>query len=163
MLEASNIVVLLEPYHRNLGKRLVKTPKLYLLDTGLACYLLGIRSVDELRASTMLGALFETHALGQMIRWHANRGLPPDIYFFRDRDGHEVDFVMPVAERLKLYECKWSEAPETRSRGFDAVEKMAGAANIISKSIISSARGARKVGDTWIEDSIEGKTLPIRA
>lgn len=64
VLEASNIILLLEPYYQNLGKRIVKTPKLYFLDTGLACFLAGIHTVEALRHSSLLGALFETLALG---------------------------------------------------------------------------------------------------
>jgi predicted AAA+ superfamily ATPase len=97
VLEASNIICLLEPYYQNLGKRLVKTPKLYFLDTGLACFLAGIRSTRDLAQSGLLGPLFETLTLGQMIRKYSNNLRAPNIYFFRDHQGHEVDFVIPAA------------------------------------------------------------------
>jgi predicted AAA+ superfamily ATPase len=80
VLEASHIVYMLEPYYQNLGKRLVKTPKLYFLDTGLACFLTGLRTVEDIERSTLLGPLYETLALGQMVRWYANRGKQPRIY-----------------------------------------------------------------------------------
>ena len=104
VLEASNIILLLEPYYQNLGKRIVKTPKLYFLDTGLACFLAGIHTVEALRQSSLLGALFETLALGQMVRAYTNQGRRPVLYFYRDHEGHEVDFVIPVGEKLKLLE-----------------------------------------------------------
>ena len=77
VLEASKIVVLLEPYFENLGKRIVKTPKLYFLDTGLCSYLLGARTPDDLLRSPMLGALFETHVLGSDRQALREPGPPP--------------------------------------------------------------------------------------
>ncbi|MCG8557578.1 MAG: ATP-binding protein, partial [Proteobacteria bacterium] len=121
VLEASGIVMLLAPYYRNLGKRLVKTPKLYFLDTGLACSLLGVRRAADLAASALLGPMFETLVLGQIVRWFTNRGLSPNVYFYRDHYGVEVDFVIPVADRLKLIECKWSETPGI-PKGFEQLQ-----------------------------------------
>lgn len=95
VLEASNIVMLVEPYYRNLGKRLVKTPKLYFLDTGLACFLCGLDSPETLRGSGLLGPLFETLVFGQIVRLFDNKGEPKGIYFYRDHHGKEVDFVTP--------------------------------------------------------------------
>ena len=74
----------------------MKTPKLYFLDTGLACFLAGIHTVEALRQSSLLGALFETLALGQIVRAYANQGRRPVLYFYRDHEGHEVDFVIPA-------------------------------------------------------------------
>ena len=101
VLEASNIILLLEPYYQNLGKRIVKTPKLYFLDTGLACFLAGIHTVDALRHSSLLGPLFETLALGQLVRAYANQGRRGALYFYRDHEGHEVDFVVPVGRKAQ--------------------------------------------------------------
>ena len=126
MLEASNIICLLEPFYRNLGKRLVKTPKLYFMDTGLACYLAGFRSANDLRRSGLIGPMFETFVLGQMVRWYANQGKSPAIYYYRDHYGHEVDFVISVGEKLKLFECKWSETPSYRVKGFEEISKLIG-------------------------------------
>lgn len=156
VLEASGIVHLLEPYYRNLGKRIVKTPKLYFLDTGLACFLVGLRSVAELEHSMMLGPLFETHVLGQILRHYANRIRPSRLYFYRDRYGVEVDFVLPVGERLHLVECKWSERPSTHVRGFAELRSIAGETAIASSTIVTSARGLRQAGDdVQIADSVD--------
>jgi len=106
VLESSGIVRLVEPYFSNASKRLIKTPKLFFLDTGLACFLCGIRGVQELRQSALLGQMFETHVLGQIVRWYANRGLRAPVHFFQDHARHEVDFVIPVGNRVKLYKCK---------------------------------------------------------
>ena len=135
ILEASNIIILLPPYFKNLGKRLVKTPKIYFLDTGLACYLAGFTNSEELFNSSLLGSFFETHCFGQLYRSFCNKGKRPNIYFYRDQWGREVDFVIPVGEKLKLYECKWSENPDTRIIGFKELETLIGKKNILSKNL----------------------------
>jgi uncharacterized protein len=155
VLEASGVVVLLEPYYRNLGKRLVKTPKLYFADTGLACFLAGIDSGETLRKSALLGALFETLALGQLLRHLANRGDPSRIYFYRDHQGNEVDFVIPVGEKLHLFECKWAETPDPRPRGFIEMEKRLPAQDILSRTILSPDRGLREIAGVTIRDCVE--------
>ncbi|MFV1985191.1 MAG: ATP-binding protein [Thiohalomonadales bacterium] len=109
VLEASNIIYLLKPYYQNFGKRIIKSPKLYFLDTGLLCYLVNIRSADSMVNNPLLGAFFETYAFGQLLRSFHNRGEPDEIYYFRDKDGLEIDFIIPEGNLLKLYECKWSD------------------------------------------------------
>lgn len=143
VLEASQIIYLLQPYFRNLGKRLVKTPKVYFMDTGLLCFLAGIQSVTALQQSGMLGAIFETLTLGQYIRSRHNRGLDATVYFYRDHAGHEVDFVVPEGEALHLIECKWSEQPDMRQPGFVELEKLLGPKNILSRTIINQGRTKR--------------------
>ena len=156
VLEASGIVHLLEPFHRNLGKRLIKTPKLYFLDTGLACFLLGLRSRTELERSTMLGPLFETHVLGQIVRHFANRIRPSRLYFYRDRHGTEVDFLLPVGDRLHLVECKVSDTPPAQPRGFAALRALAGDAAIVATTIVTPALGMRQAaGGVTVGDSVE--------
>ncbi len=160
VLEASNIIYLLEPFYKNLGKRIVKTPKLYFLDTGLACYLSGIRTTMDLKGSGLIGALFETIVLGQMVRWHTNQGKQPALYFWRDHTGHEVDFVIPIGDKLKLIECKWSESSPDRVKGFEEIEKLQGGDRIISKSVITSLRSARKTKmNFFIDNAVELKML----
>lgn len=109
VLQASNQVVLLEPYFNNLGKRMVKTPKLYFADTGLACFLLGIDSAEALLRSPFLGAMWETWILNQILRAKEARGSAAAIYFWRDVHGTEVDFVLDHGGRLRLIEAKWAE------------------------------------------------------
>lgn len=94
VLEASYLVYLLQPYHRNFNKRLVKTPKLYFLDAGLAAWLLGVQQPDHLRVHPMFGALFESWVVAECLKacWHAGR--EPNLYFWRDRSGHEVDLLV---------------------------------------------------------------------
>lgn len=106
VLESSDLVFLLPPYHRNFGKRLVKTPKLYFLDTGLACWLLGIRSSDVLALHPSRGALFETWIVAEFVKGRFNRGQPADLYFWRDNNGLEADLVFEIGTRLQPVEIK---------------------------------------------------------
>ena len=155
VLSASNIVFLLEPYFENLGKRIVKTPKLYFLDTGLCSYLLGARSPDDLLRSPMLGAIFETHVLGQIIRHFANQGRRREIYFYRDHHGREVDFLIPSAGRFALIECKWAESPGSRQRGFLELESLVGPERIISQTIVTPDPGSRRISKrVTVADSV---------
>ena len=106
VLQASHLVTLLAPYHRNFGKRLVKTPKLYFLDTGLLCYLLRIASPDDLYHHAQRGAIFETWVVSETLKHRFNRGLTADLYFWRDNHGLEVDIVYEHQQRLQAVECK---------------------------------------------------------
>ncbi len=93
VLEASFVVLLLRPYHRNYGKRLVKTPKLYFLDTGLLCHLLQIRTPEELVHRAERGAVFESFVVAELHKNYLHRGERPSLYFWRDAAGHEIDIV----------------------------------------------------------------------
>ena len=114
VLSASYVVVQLPPYHRNFGKRLVKTPKLYFLDPGLAAWLLGIRHPSALATHAMRGPLFETWAVSEYIKSRCNAGVSPALHFWRDHAGTEVDLVIEREDgRLDAVELKsgqtWSE------------------------------------------------------
>lgn len=106
VLEASYLVMRLPPYFRNFGKRLVKTPKLYFLDVGLAAWLLGIRDADTLNTHALRGALFETWVVTELVKERFNAGQPADLYFWRDNIGHEVDVVFESQGRLQPVEIK---------------------------------------------------------
>lgn len=106
VLETSYIVTLLQPHHRNFGKRLVKTPKLYFLDAGLAAWLMGIRDAATLQTHAARGALFETWVIGELVKQRLNQGLPPDLHFWRDSTGHEVDVLIDRPEGLLPVEIK---------------------------------------------------------
>jgi len=106
VLEASFLVVRLRPHHRNFGKRLIKSPKLFFLDTGLLCHLLRIRSPAELRTHSSRGAVFESFVLSELYKKALHAGRDPDLYFWRDSTGHEVDFLWDQGERLVPIEAK---------------------------------------------------------
>ena len=106
VLEASYIVRLLTPYHVNFGKRLVKAPKLYFLDTALAAWLLDIRDAKTLQTHAMRGALFEAWVVGEIVKHEWNAASVPDLWFWRDSAGHEVDLLMPAGPQLQAIEIK---------------------------------------------------------
>ena len=106
LLEASFIVKRIAPYHRNFGKRLVKTPKLYFLDTGLCAWLLGITSERDMQTHYARGALFETWAVGEALKWRAVRGNAQPLYFWRDNIGNEVDLLLEQDGGITLVEVK---------------------------------------------------------
>lgn len=106
VLEASDLVFLLPPYHRNFGKRLVKSPKLYFVDVGLACWLLGIRDAEVLRLHPLRGALFETMIVSEFLKDRYSQGLPADLYFWRDNNGLEADLLFERQGKLQTVEIK---------------------------------------------------------
>lgn len=161
VLETSQIIYILEPYYENLGKRIVKTPKLYFLDTGLACFLAGIRHSRDLVSSQMQGPLFETHVVGQIIKKFNNHGRTANIYFYRDHQGHEVDIVLPQGQSLNLIECKSSESTRPESRGFNEVEKLIGTKRVRSRSIITPKRGPIHVGNVTLDDSVDLECIEV--
>ena len=106
VLEASYIAFRLPPLHRNLTKRLVKTPKLYFYDTGLLCWALGIRSPSQLDTHPLRGAIFECWVVSEIVKHYTHRGLEPRLSFFRDQKGHECDVVIEQGHRLVAVEIK---------------------------------------------------------
>lgn len=106
VLQASYLVFLLLPHHANFGKRLVKTPKMYFYDSGLAAALLGIEDADHMAIHPSRAALFETYVVNEYLKARFNRGLPSNLYFWRDNVGHEVDLVLEQGGRLVPVEIK---------------------------------------------------------
>ncbi|MDZ4694694.1 MAG: hypothetical protein SGI86_06055 [Deltaproteobacteria bacterium] len=87
------------------------------------------------------------------MRHATNSGSPANVYFYRDHHGVEVDFVIPVGEKLRLIECKWAETP-TEPRAFSELERLAGRSAILSKTILTPDRGRRLMGTTTVEDCV---------
>ncbi len=106
VLEASYIVHRLPPHHRNFNKRLVKTPKLYFLDAGLAAWLLSIETPGQLSTHPLRGALFETWVVAELLKKRLNTGRPSNLSFWRDRAGHEVDVLIETGGALLPVEIK---------------------------------------------------------
>ena len=106
VLETSGIIYLLRPYYRNYGKRLVKTPKLYFTDPGLACRLLGIHDREQLFLHPNRGNLFESFIIAELLKQRLNRGLTPGLYFWRDNTGIEIDVVQEESANLTAIEIK---------------------------------------------------------
>jgi predicted AAA+ superfamily ATPase len=113
ILEITSQIILVPPFFENFGKRLVKSPKLYFADSGLACHLLGVESERELNRSPFLGALYEGFVASEIVKHQIARALPRHLYYFRDQQGLEVDFVIPTRHRrLVLAEVKASHTAQ---------------------------------------------------
>lgn len=128
VLETSGIVYLLTPYHRNFGKRLVKSPKLYFIDPGLACRLLGIKTAEELFVHPNRGNIFESYVVAELLKARYAGGFDPGIHFWRDNVGTEVDILYEDGQTLKAIEVKSGKtfSPELVS-GLEAWMRYSGA------------------------------------
>lgn len=112
ILEATGLILRVMPYYENLGKRLIKSPKIYWLDSGMACHLLGIQTEAELERSPFLGAIFEGAVAAEIVKSQINRGLRRELYYFRDQQGLELDFIFPVSGGGMLFvEAKATHSP----------------------------------------------------
>jgi predicted AAA+ superfamily ATPase len=124
MLQTSGIVYLLEPYYTNLTKRLVKTPKLYMLDTGLCSYLTQWSSPETLESGAMSGAIFETFAIVELLKSYWHNGIDAPFYFFRDKDKREIDLIIIRDGTAYPLEIKKTSSPDKSDvRHFKALEK----------------------------------------
>jgi predicted AAA+ superfamily ATPase len=99
-------LALVPPHYRNFGKRLIKSPKLYFLDSGLLCFLLGIRNTDELHYHAGRGAVFDSFVFSEVYKNYAHRGQQPRIFFWKDSRGREIDFVIEEKNGLIGLEAK---------------------------------------------------------
>ncbi len=108
ILEASFVVFKLPPYFNNFGKRVIKAPKYYFMDTGLLCYLLGIERVDQVTRDPLVGSLFENLVVLEALKIRYNQGLVPNLYFYRDSNGNEVDILANSGSQLVGIEIKSS-------------------------------------------------------
>jgi len=112
VLESSGLVYLLEPYYNNFNKRMIKTPKLYFLDTGLACWLLGWNTPEQLTKGAMWGHIFESFVFGEILKSYYNDGIvKPLLYYYRDKDKNEIDLVIEEGGILYPVEVKVTSDP----------------------------------------------------
>lgn len=112
ILVSSNIVYLLQPYFSNLNKRIVKTPKVYFLDTGLCSYLTNWESPKTLESGAMSGAIFETFVVAEIIKSYVHNAKTPNIYYYRDKDKKEIDVIIEKNDKLYPIEIKKSANPD---------------------------------------------------
>jgi len=113
VLRASNLIYLLPPYHSNVTKRAIKTPKIYFLDTGLMAYLTKWHTAEQIETGAMSGAFFETFVFCEILKSYYNAGIDPKnyLYFLRDKDGNEIDFIINYNGKLHPIEVKKSSNP----------------------------------------------------
>ncbi len=171
ILEATGQILLLPPFYENFGKRIVKSPKLYVADSGLACHLLGIDTEAELKKSPFRGALFEGLVAAELVKQQTNAGLRREVWWFRDQQGLEVDFVVPMrGGGLCLLEAKagGSARPEAVApmqklaraiaksgrRGAVAMVLVHEPAKAARRGLIGVAEGVTAVG--WRELGLDG-------
>jgi predicted AAA+ superfamily ATPase len=125
VLETSGLVYLLQPYHSNITKRIVKTPKLYFLDTGLCSYLTKWPTPEALEAGAMSGAILETYVFSEILKSYWHNGIEPNFYYYRDIDQKEVDLVIETGDTLHPIEIKKTGTPSrTASKNFDALVRL---------------------------------------
>lgn len=138
VLQASGQVFLLEPYYRSMTKRLVKSPKLYLCDTGLAAFLIGFENWEGVSRHPILGALWETHVVMQVVKHFYSQGKAVPIWFWRTSVGEEVDLLIERGGRFIAIECKYAEQVDQSSlKGISSLIKSYGERNIIAGYIAS--------------------------
>lgn len=148
-LEASGQIVLLEPWFSNRTKSIVKSPKLYLADTGMLCALLNIRSEQALLDSPAAGAIWETFVFAQLRARERNAGRTGGLFFWRDRT-REVDFVVDIGGRLELFEAKWTEVPVAGDAvNLEFVRNIVGKARTASGSVVCRAPNSFPLGNDF--------------
>ena len=125
VLEITGQIILVPPYFENFGKRVIKSPKLYVMDCGLACHLLGITNQAELDRSPFLGPLFEGFVASEILKSQINQGRRKELYHFRDQQGLEVDFLFPGSQGgLWMVECKASKTVQpSMARSLDSLRR----------------------------------------
>ena len=150
VLQASYLVTLLPPYYENITKRVVKTPKLYFNDPGLACYLLDIESPKQLALDKMRGAVFENLVVMECIKHRFNQGKEGNVFFYRDSNGQEVDILVKEEGQLTAIEVKSSMTYQT---DFAKTLKMLPqwtSTPIVRRSVVYGGDFENTAGDIWV-------------
>ena len=124
ILERSGIIFTLRPYFSNVTKRLVKTPKVYFMDTGLAAYLCRWPSAEVLENGAMDGAFLETYVVSEIVKSYYNAGKPADLFYYRDVDRKEIDLLIVENQKLYPIEIKKNKAPANPDKNFDVLSKL---------------------------------------
>jgi len=146
ILEASYIVKLLPSYHTNWNKRMIKAPKVYFLDTGLVCSLLGIHSGTELDRHSLIGSIFETYVFAEYVKKKANFNLGANMYYWKDKTGREVDILLEEGAVTEAVEVKYGETVNqdffTNLDIYKALSKTP-----VKTSVVYGGRGKQARGD----------------
>lgn len=124
ILERSGVIYILHPYSTNITKRLVKTPKMYFMDTGLAAYLCRWPNAETLENGAMDGAFFETYVVTEIVKSYYNAGKHPDLYYYRDIDGKEIDLLIVEGNDVYPIEIKKSKNPANPDKNFGVLDKL---------------------------------------
>ena len=150
LLEASFVVFRLQPWHNNFNKRIIKSPKLYFYDTGLACYLLGLKKQGDIKIHFAKGALFENYVITEHLKNSWNRGDAVSNYFWRDSSGNEIDLINEIGDKIKIVEIKSGKTvKQDFFKGLTYFEKIATNYQI-EKFIIYGGEESRKQFNTRV-------------
>lgn len=158
VLEASGIVTVLEPYFRNLTRRMVKTPKVYFNDTGLLVHLLGIRRREDLTHSALIGNIWENHCFCQLAHAFRNAGhARPPLWFLRTPDGREVDFIIDRGGSFTALEAKFKETFDDNDlRGFRSLENWVGSEAVSGRILLAPvSRPVPQAGGVFTHDAVD--------
>jgi len=159
VLEVTGQIILVPPYFENFGKRLVKTPKVYWGDSGMACHLLGIQTQAELERSPFLGAIFEGFVASEILKSQINRGQRKELYCFRDRQGLEVDFLVPQPNaKFWMVEAKAGRTVQsTMANPMLALKKAAG--DRVSRALVVHRKARTGPDMTTVAPGVEAITV----
>ena len=152
VLESSGLVYLLEPYFNNINKRMIKTPKLYFLDTGLACWLLGWNTPEQLTGGAMWGHIFESFVFAEILKSYYNDGIvKPPLYYYRDTDKNEIDLIIAAGDYLHPVEIKTTSDPtKSMVKSFRYLEKISGKKVGTGAVVCLAKERLPLAGDIWI-------------
>ena len=156
ILQASNIIYLLQPFSLNINKRIIKTPKVYFTDTGLVCYLCRWLTPQTLANGAMAGSIYETFIVSEILKSYYNAGKEPDLYFFRNTDGQEVDLLFYRDGTLYPIEIKKTSSPNPKdARHFRALSTFFPSLKVSEGGIICNAEDLLPLGQNL-------KIIPFR-
>ncbi|MDO9463914.1 MAG: ATP-binding protein [bacterium] len=138
VLEASQIIYILSPYYRNLGKRITKNPKVYFLDVGLVCYLTGLKTKEHLFNGPLAGALFENFVIQETVKYFSGKGIRPNLFYLRTHNGMEVDLIIEKDMQLFPFEIKLTKTPSMGiAAPIERFKKIFSKLNVSSGKIVS--------------------------
>jgi len=145
ILEASFIVFKLPPYFENFGKRVIKSPKYYFVDVGLLVFLLGIDRVEQVSRDPLVGAIFENMVVIELLKMRLNRGELPNLYYYRDSNGNEIDVLLPTGNGLTAVEIK--SASTFYAKQFAPIERIKQRTEKITEAILIYNGESRSLSD----------------
>jgi predicted AAA+ superfamily ATPase len=167
ILEASFVIFRLPPYFENFGKRVIKTPKIYFTDTGLLCYLLGIERVDQVGRYPLIGNMFENLVVLEALKARYNQGLTPNLYFYKDNQGHEIDLLHKQGSELLGVDIKsastWNASFKKALQHFDQkLKPLAKRAVVYSGKAIEFTDGVQTVSFKDVDQLLAPITTPLQ-
>jgi hypothetical protein len=152
ILEASYIVHLLHPWHTNVSKRLIKSPKLYFYDVGLASYLLGLETENQVNRDPLRGNLFENMVVMEALKYRYNQGKRSNLYFFRDSNGNEVDLIAEQGRNLAAIEIKAGATINPDFfKGLRQFRKVVGESHTVVAGLIYGGEEVQRRSDTLVQ------------